>query len=81
MSGRREYVTVAARELRDGDRIRLANTAVVAANSTPWMVLGTPVLLAQTRDVAVHVGIKRTDRGVTIRMGAEEPVTVIRGSY
>jgi hypothetical protein len=77
-------MTVEASELRPGDRIRLLRPPSGWEDGSDqyepdqWRVLDLPIRLAMTNDVAVRLGIRAQDRGVSVRMPAMESVTVLR---
>jgi hypothetical protein len=82
--GTRELMTVEASELRPGDRIRLLRPPSGWDNGPgqyepdQWRVLDLPIRLAMTNDVAVRLGIRSGDKGISVRMPAYESVTVVR---
>jgi len=81
---RQRFLKVPASQLHEGDRIRVMDPPAIANGPEPsyydpeWRVLGPPVPLASTSDVMVRLGIRTNDRGVSIRFGADEWVTVAR---
>lgn len=78
------FIKVPASQLRPHDLIRVMDPEAITTNTEPtyydpeWQVLGPPVSLAMTSDVAVRVGLRADDNGVMVRYGADEQVTVGR---